>query len=109
VLTIDPGALEAFQSLALGFALAGLCATGFEALTERRASFQLLETGGPQALASVPLVVLSAPFIILRNTVRGRRHERRHVSFVMMATVIACFWSLICGRVALDILAALNP
>lgn len=108
MLTIDPGALEAFQALALGFALAGLLATGFELLTQRRASFHLLETGGAQALASVPLIVFSAPFIILRNTVRGRRYEKRHVSAVVLATIIACLWSLICGRVALDLLGAIG-
>ena len=99
---IDPTALESFSALGLGFALSGLLASAFELFTKRRASFGLLETGGPFALACVPVLVFSAPFIILRNTVRGRRFERRPVGFVFAATVIACFWSLMSGRFVLD-------
>lgn len=101
----SPGTIEAFQSLLMGIAAAGLLATGFEALTSRRASFALLELGGPQAVASVPLIVFTAPFIILRNTVLGRRFERRPIPFVAMATIIAGLWGLACGRVILDVLA----
>ena len=50
----------------------------------------------------MPLVVFSAPFIILRNTIRGRRLERRPIVFVMLATMIACVWSLMSGRLVLD-------
>lgn len=100
---IMPPLLEPFQSVALGFAAAGFLASGFEWLAHRRASFTLLEAGGLRAMACVPLVVFSAPFIIMRNTLAGRRFENRHVVFVMMATVIACFWSMLCGRVVLDL------
>ena len=100
---ISPTALESFSALGLGFALAGLLVSAFELMTKRRASFGLLEAGGPFALACVPVLVFSAPFIILRNTVRGRRFERRPVGFVFAATLIACFWSLISGRLVLDL------
>ena len=100
---ISPMALESFAALGLGFALAGLLASAFELFTERRASFGLLEMGGPLALACLPVLVFSAPFIILRNTVHGRRFERRPVGFVFAATVIACFWSLMSGRLVLDL------
>ncbi len=100
---ISPSALESFAALGLGFAFAGLLASSFELLTHRRASFGLLETGGPFALACVPVLVFSAPFIILRNTLRGRRFERRPMGFVFAATLIACFWSLMSGRVVLDV------
>lgn len=100
---IDASAFESLQALGLGFALAGLMASGFELFTERRASFSLLQTGGLLALASVPVVALSAPFIIVRNTIRGRRFERRPFGFVMVATIIACAWSLLSGRLVLDV------
>jgi hypothetical protein len=107
MLDIDPGAMAAFQSLLFGFALAGLVATGFEVLTRRQASFRLLEEGGPAALASVPLVVFSAPFILLRHLLTRRRHEKASIAPVMLTTVLACFWSIVCGRVALDLMALL--
>jgi hypothetical protein len=102
-MAVDPSAVESLQALALGFAFAGLLASAFELMTERRASFHLLEAGGVAALASVPVLVFSAPFIILRNTVRGRRFERRPIHFVMLATIIACLWSLLSGRLVLDL------
>jgi hypothetical protein len=100
---VDPSTLESLQALSLGFAFAGFLASGFELMTERRASFHLLQTGGVAAVASVPVLVFSAPFIIIRNTVRGRRFERRPFHFVMLATMIACAWSLISGRLVLDV------
>ena len=78
-----------------------------ELLTARKASFSLLERGGVSAFASLPMLAFGAPFIILRNTVRGRRIEGRPMPFVMLATIIACGWSLLSGRVALDLAAML--
>jgi hypothetical protein len=100
---IDSSTFESLQALSLGFAFAGLLASGFELFTERKASFHLLQSGGVKAVASVPVVVFSAPFIIIRNTVQGRRLERRPFHFVMLATMIACAWSLMSGRLVLDI------
>jgi hypothetical protein len=105
---IEPAAADALLSLALGFAFAGLLASGFEVFTSRKAGFSLLHAGGVAALASVPLVVFCAPFFIIRNTVRGQRIERRPIHYVMLATMIACLWSLACGRVVLDILVKLT-
>lgn len=99
---MSPGAYEALTSLAFGFACAGLLASAFEWVTQRRASFHLLERGNAVSVACVPLVVLSAPYIIVRNTIRGRRFERRPIPFVMIATMIACVWSMLSGRVLLN-------
>jgi len=106
--TIQPAALEALQSLFLGFAFAGLLASAYELFTARRADFQLLQAGGLSAVASVPVVIFSAPFLILRNTVRGRRIEGRPFLFVMLASMIATVWSMASGRVVLDLLLFLG-
>ena len=54
--------------------------------------------------ASRTFLVFAAPFIILRNTVRGRIHEDRNAGFVTLATVIAGFWSLFAGTAAIEAL-----
>jgi hypothetical protein len=100
---ITPDQLDAFAALCLGLAFAGVLASGFELLTRRPLSFSLLQTGGIRALASVPVLVFSAPHIILRNTLRGRRFERRPLYVVMLATIIAGLWSLMSGRLVLDL------
>ncbi|MCO4055102.1 MAG: hypothetical protein HEQ16_13865 [Bosea sp.] len=102
---LDPESIQAFQALFIGFAFAGLVASAFELFTQRKASFTLLQTGGMLAMASVPVVVFSAPFIILRNTVLGSAIEGRPFPFVMIATIIAGFWSLACGQVVLKFAA----
>ena len=107
-MSIEPAALEALHSLCLGFAFAGLLASAFELFTRRRADFRLLQAGGLAAVASVPVVVFSAPFLILRNTVRGRRIEGRPFMFVMLASMIAALWSMASGRVVLDLLHLLG-
>ncbi len=103
-MTIQPAAVEALQSLFLGFAFAGLLASAFELFTARRADFKLLQAGGLAAVASVPVVIFSAPFLILRNTVYGRPSDGRPFSFVMLASMTAAVWSLVSGRVVLDLL-----
>jgi hypothetical protein len=105
---IEPAALEALRSLVIGFAFAGLLASAFELFTARRADFALLQSGGMAAVASVPVVVFSAPFLIIRNTVRGRRIEGRPFVFVMLASMIASVWSMACGRLVLDMLQFLG-
>ena len=91
-------ALNSFFSLAIGFALAGALAHGYQALVQRPAGFGLLQEGvAPKTFAAVPFLVFAAPFIIMRNTLRGKRIERRRFEFVMMATVVSGFWSLMSG------------
>lgn len=87
-------------SLAIGFAVAGLCASGYRLGAKHFPTFRLLEVGPvPGRFAAIPLLMFSAPFIIMRNTLRGRRLEGRRTEVVMMATVIAGLWSLMSGTV----------
>jgi hypothetical protein len=95
---MSPDAVNSLLSLCIGFALAGALASGFQACTERQAGFGLLQEGvAPRRFAAVPFLVFAAPFIIMRNTLRGVQVESRRFEFVMLATVIAGFWSLMSG------------
>jgi hypothetical protein len=105
--TISPDAIELFLSLAIGYAVAGLCASGYRLFANHHPSFRLLEVGPAAArFASIPLLMFAAPFIIMRNTLRGRRLEGRRAEFVMIATVIAGLWSLMSGTVVVMALQA---
>ena len=97
---MTPGSMQMLLSLVLGFAVAGLCSASYQLATSRLPSFGLLSTGpSPQAFAAVPLLMLAAPFLIMRNTLRGRRQESRRFQFVFLSTLIAGFWSLMSGMV----------
>lgn len=105
---ISPETIESFFALALGFAVAGLCASGYSLFSRHMPSFRLLEVGPvPARFAAIPLLMFSAPYIIMRNTIRGRRVEGRRTEIVMVATVIAGLWSLMSGTVVVLALQAL--
>ena len=104
---MTPEALNLFFSICIGFALAGALVNGYQAVSQRPAGFGLLQDGvAPKTFAAVPFLVFAAPFIIMRNTLRGARIERRRFEFVMMATVLAGFWSLMSGTFFLMTLRA---
>ena len=92
--------LQSLMSLAIGFAVAGAIANGYQFFTAQPASFRLMvSTSRNEALAALPLLIFAAPFIIMRNTVRGRSIEKRSFGFAMMATMLAGFWSLMSGTI----------
>jgi hypothetical protein len=101
-MAIDPSAFESLAALGLGFAFAGLLSSGFECAAGRPLGFSLLQRGGVRALASVPVLMFSGPLLILRNTLRSQRIERQPAHVIMLVTIIACFWSLMSGRVIFD-------
>ena len=91
--------VQMLYSLVLGFAVAGLCSSGYRVFTSRLPSFNQLTAGpGAEALVAVPVLVVSAPFLIMR-TILGRRHEGRRFGFVFLVTLIAGLWSMMSGLV----------
>lgn len=99
--------VQMLLALGLGFAVAGLCSSGYRVFTSRLPSFNQLSAGpGAAAFAAVPVLVISAPFLIVRNAVIGRREEGRRFEFVFLATLIAGFWSLMSGLVLVATLQA---
>ena len=104
----SPEFIESLFAIGFGFAVAGLCASGYRLFSTHFPSFRLLEVGPVAArFAAIPLLMFSAPFIIMRNTIRGRRIEGRRTEIVMIATVIAGLWSLMSGTVVVLALQAL--
>ena len=95
--------------LLIGFAVAGLLASGYQLVTARPASFNIFGDGTrPAAVAQVPFLVFAAPFIIMRNTIMGCRYERGNFVPAMIATILAGFWSLMSGTVVIMGLQALG-
>ncbi|MDQ8726570.1 DUF6949 family protein [Bradyrhizobium sp. LHD-71] len=106
---MPPETLQSFIAVGIGFALAGALVSAYQAFAQRPAGFGLLAQGpGPQAFAAVPFLVFAAPFIIMRNTVRGRRTDNRRVEFVMLASVLAGFWSGMSGTFFVMLLQAVG-
>jgi hypothetical protein len=104
---MTPELASNLYALMLGFAVSGLLASGYQIVAAEPLSFRLLHAAMPTALACVPLLTFGAPFVIMRNTVRGRRIENRRFEYAMIATIIACFWSLMCGTVMVELVGRL--
>lgn len=98
---LGPDQIQAFEAIIVGFAIAGLTASAFQMIAQRPLSFRMLLSRNASLAFAVPLLAVSAPVIILRNTQRGRRFERRPMHFVAIATIIACLWSLVFGQLVL--------
>ena len=96
---LSSGSGHSLLSLAIGFAFAGLLATGYHYFTEQPPSFRLVNRG-PQAVTFA-----AVPFLI-RNTIRGARIEGRSVGFAALATLLAGLWSLMSGTVVVMALEA---
>lgn len=97
--------MDAFLALGLGFAFAGFVAALYRAWRAQPPSFNMLLAGGAPALVAVPLLAAAGPAIIMRNTLRGRRYERRKIHFVAMATMVASFWSMAVGHQLMKLMA----
>jgi hypothetical protein len=106
---MSPDSVPSLLALAIGFAVAGLIASSYQLATARPLSFRLLNhPERTRAAAAVPMLVLAAPFIIMCNTIRGRRLKQRRAELVALATVLAGFWSLMSGTVVVAVLQALG-
>jgi hypothetical protein len=97
--------IDSFLALGLGFAFAGLVAALYRAFRDQPPSFSLLFSGGSASLVALPILAAAGPAIIMRNTLRGRKYERRPVHFVAFATIIASFWSIAIGFQLLKLVA----
>jgi hypothetical protein len=95
---MTPESVQNVLALVLGFAVAGLCSSAYQLATSHLPSFGLLSAGpSPSTFAAVPVLMLAAPFLIMRNTLLGRQREGGRFEFVFLATLIAGFWSLMSG------------
>src|SRR5258708_15590119 len=84
--------MQSFFALAIGFAFAGLLASGYQAATSRPASFRLLQRGPhPTAFAAVPLLLFAAPLIILRYILRRRPVAGWRLWVLLSAALVAAF------------------
>ena len=54
------------------------------------------------------MLTFAAPFVIMRNACAGAASRRRRFEFVMLATIIAGFWSLMSGTVVVTAFSAVS-
>src|SRR5947199_10824342 len=106
---MSPESVQSLIVLFIGFAVAGSLATGYQFITEKPLSFRLLNGGTqPVTFLAIPVLTFAAPVVVIRNVIRDRRSAGRRFEFVMLATVLAGFWSLMAGTGAVRAFPALS-
>jgi hypothetical protein len=105
---MSPESLHSLLTLAFGFAVAGLLGSLYQLVTAKPPSFRLLGAGAqPSSMVTLPFLIFTAPFIIMRNTIRGSQIEGRGFGFAMLATMVAGYWSLMSGTLVVKAIATL--
>src|SRR5262245_53290703 len=95
---MSPESVHTLLTLAFGFSVAGMLASLYQLVTTKPASFTLLRMQAQaMVVAAMAFLMFTAPFIIMRNIIRGRQMEGENFGYAMLATVIAGFWSLMSG------------
>jgi hypothetical protein len=106
---MSPESIEVTLAFAIGFAVAGMVATGYEAVTRRPASFRLLRRGpAPATFAAVPVLAFAAPFIIVRDALRRRRTRRMPSDALLFLSMAASIWSMMSGTIVVMAVEALQ-
>jgi hypothetical protein len=107
--TMSPESIHALLTLAFGFAVAGMLGSFYQLVTAKPPSFQLLGARAqPSTVIALPFLMFTAPFIIMRNTIRGRQIEGQSFGFTTMATVVAGYWSLLSGTLVMKAIETLG-
>lgn len=98
---MSPETFQVLLALLLGFAIAGLCSTAYQLVTHRLPSFSLLSRGPkPSTFAALALLLVAAPFLIMRNIITTRTSPSfERFQFVFLGTLVAGFWSAMSGMV----------
>ncbi len=92
----------AIWSIAFGFVTAAMVATAFRLLTRELPSFAMLGQGDLRALMAVPLLAITGPAVLARNSLRGRIIEQREWRWLAGAAVLVCGWSFVTGVFVLN-------
>ncbi len=89
--------------LATGFAVGGFIATSFSLMTGHPLRFEMSPNQTTfSLLTGAAIRLLAGPFIIMRNTLKAVFTAGREPYWVMMAVVIASFWSFCQGILILE-------
>ncbi|MTI45104.1 hypothetical protein JM93_01520 [Roseibium hamelinense] len=80
-----------------GFAAAGLIASLYQLVTSQPPRFNFDVDTVVGTIGSVALCLITGPFIIMRNAIRGRRIEGRPLGWLVASSTIAGMWSMFSG------------
>ncbi|MEO1066299.1 MAG: hypothetical protein AAFW47_02845 [Pseudomonadota bacterium] len=82
-----------------GFVCSGVLSSYYQWMRSEPAGFAVNYETWLSGFGGVLFCAFAGPFIIMRNTLRGRRIEGRPVGWVVAASAIATIWSFCSGLI----------
>jgi hypothetical protein len=94
-------------AVAMGFAAAGICSSGYRLCTNSRLVFDRSAGSEPISTLRVALLVVAGPLVIMRNAWRAALGGRPR-GWLLASALVASGWSFCLGLVVLNLVVALG-
>jgi len=91
-----------------GFTCSGVLGSFIQIWKAEPVGFSVRYDDWIQGFLGVLFCVFAGPFIIMRNTVRGRKIEGRPIGWVIAASAIASGWSFCTGLLILHLILSVR-
>lgn len=95
-------------AISAGMAAAGIVASAYSLATNRPPSLAPWTGPIPVRLCWAVYAVIAGPFILVRNSLRGLRHEGRPIEFVALGGAVAALWSMMSGIFLIQLALAMS-
>ncbi len=94
-------------AIAAGFVAGGVIQSFYQLVTNRPCRFELESEDMLRGVATIVLWMFTGPVILMRNALRGRWLEGRHIGWLFASTCIAAGWSCCSGILVLKVYLAI--
>lgn len=95
---------------AVGFTVAGLLATGYDAFMQRPLGFAMTgAASAPELLLGMLLRVAAGPFLVARAAYHALRDQTAGMVVAAGLVAVACMWGCLSGVIVLDLLGGFAP
>lgn len=88
---------------AVGYAIAGIGASGYSLLTEQTLSFDAAETSSPAVLPHVLLILLAGPLLLVRQIAAAATEGNLKPVRIVTSALVATTWSFCTGLAILNL------
>lgn len=95
---------------ATGFAAAGLVASVYDLLLNRRLRFAFENGGGaPELMLGLLVRLVAGPFLLVRKAYESVRDDMPNPVLLAALIAVACTWGCLSGVILLDLMGGLTP
>ena len=95
---------------AVGFTVAGLMATAYDIIAQRRLSFAMASSAStPELLLGMLLRVVAGPFLLVRSAYDAFNEGSANPLVLAAIVSVACMWGCLSGVIIVDLFGGFAP